>query len=56
MKNRRKTLYVDQKVAVINVIKKSEKKSDVRQLFGLSPSTVDTNRKSKEKLLQKVLK
>lgn len=56
MENRRKTLYVDQRVASINVIEKDEKKSDVGRRFGLNPSTVVTIWKSKKKLLKKILK
>ncbi|KAE9534370.1 hypothetical protein AGLY_008460 [Aphis glycines] len=52
MASKRKTLCIDQKVALIRAIEKGEKKSDVGKRFGLSPSTVATIWKNKDKILQ----
>lgn len=52
MASKRKVLCVDEKVCLIRAIEKGEKRSDIGRRFGLSPSTIATIWKNKDKILQ----
>lgn len=49
---KRKALYIDEKVSLIQAIQKGEKITDVGRRLGFSPSTVSTIWKNKDKILQ----
>ncbi|XP_018319168.1 tigger transposable element-derived protein 4-like [Agrilus planipennis] len=50
--NKRKILSIEQKISLIHEIEQGEKKSDVGRRYGLTPSTVSTIWKCKDKVLQ----